>query len=38
MKETDDLILRIETYQNIADDNLKNTENSIDKIKQIFKR
>ena len=34
MKETDDLKLSIETYQNIMDDKLKNTENSIDKIKE----
>ena len=38
MKEIDDLKLSIETYQNIADDNLKDTENSIDKIKETFKR
>ena len=38
MKETDDLKLSIETYQNITDDKLKNTENSIDKIKETFKR
>ena len=34
MKETDDLKLSIETYQNITDDKLKDTENSIDKIIQ----
>ena len=38
MKETDDLKLRIEAYQNIADDKLKDTEISIDKIKETFKR
>ena len=38
MKETDDLMLRIKTYENVTDDNLINTENSIDKIKQTFKR
>ena len=38
MKETDDLKLSIETYQNIADDKLKDTENSVDKIKETFKR
>ena len=38
MKETNDLKLSIETYQNITDDKLKNTENSIDKIKETFKR
>ena len=39
MKETDDLKLSIETYQNITDDDkLKHTENSIDKIKKTFKR
>ena len=37
-KETDDLKLSIETYQNIADDKLKDTENSIEKIKETFKR
>ena len=37
-KETDDLKLSIETYQNITDDKLKDTENSIEKIKEIFKR
>ena len=37
-KETDDLKLSIETYQNITDDKLKDTENSIDKIKETFKR
>ena len=39
MKETDDLKLSIETYQNITDDDkLKHTENSMDKIKKTFKR
>ena len=38
MKETDDLKLHIEAYQNIADDKLKDTEISIDKIKETFKR
>ena len=38
MKETDDLKLSIETSQNITDDKLKDTENSIDKIKETFKR
>ena len=38
MKETDDLKQSIETYQNITDDKLKGTENSIDKIKETFKR
>ena len=38
IKETDDLKLSIETYQNITDDKLKDTENSIDKIKESFKR
>ena len=33
-KETDDLQLSIETYQNITDDKLKDTENSLDKIKK----
>ena len=37
MKETDDLKLSIETSQNITDDKLKDTENSIDKIKGTFK-
>ena len=44
-KETDDLntdsfyaVLSIETYQNITDYKLKDTENSIDKIKKAFKR
>ena len=37
-KETDDLKLSIETYQNITDDKLNDTENSIKKIKEIFKR
>ena len=31
-------MLSIETYQNITDDKLKDTENSIDKIKKTFKR
>ena len=35
---TNDLKLSIETYQNITDDKLKDTENSIDKIKETFKR
>ena len=34
MKETDDLKLSIETYQNITDDKLKDTENSTDKVKE----
>ena len=38
IKETDDLKLSIGTYQNIADDKLKDTENSIDKIKETSKR
>ena len=38
MKETNDLKLSIETYQNITDDKLKNTENFIDKITETFKR
>ena len=38
MKETDYLKPSIETYQNITDDKLKDTENSIDKIKETFKR
>ena len=38
IKETDDLKLSIETYKNITDDKLKDTENSIDKIKETFKR
>ena len=38
MKETDDLKLSIETYQNITDDKLKDRENSIDKIKETFKK
>ena len=38
MKETNDLKLSIETYQNITDDKLKDTENAIDKIKETFKR
>ena len=37
-KESDDLKLSIETYQNIKDDKLQDTENSIDKIKETFKR
>ena len=36
--ETDDLELSIETSQNITDDKLKDTENSIDKIKETSKR
>ena len=38
MKETDDLNLSIETYQNITDNKLKDIESSIDKIKETFKR
>ena len=38
IKEADDLKLSIETYQNITDDKLKDTENSIDKIKETSKR
>ena len=38
MKETDYLKLSIETYQNITDGKLKDKENSIDKIKETFKR
>ena len=38
MKENDDLKLSIGTYQNITDDKLKDTENSVDKIKETFKR
>ena len=38
MKETNDLKLSIDTYQNIIDDKFKDTENSIDKIKETFKR
>ena len=38
MNETDDLKLRIETYQNMTDDDIKDTKNSIDKIKETFKR
>ena len=38
IKETDDLKLSIGTYQNIADDKLKDTENSIDKIKETSER
>ena len=38
IKETNDLKLSIETYQNITDDELKDTENSIDKIKETFQR
>ena len=38
IKEADDLTLSIETYQNITDDKLKDTENSIDKIKETSKR
>ena len=37
LKETNDLKLCTETYQNITD-GLKDTENSIDKIKERFKR
>ena len=37
IKETDFLKLSIETYHNITDDKLKDTQNSIDKIKEIFK-
>ena len=36
--ETDDLKLSIETSQNITDDKLQDTENSIDKIKETSKR
>ena len=38
IKDTDNLKLSIETYQNITDDKLKDTENLIDKIKETFKR
>ena len=38
MEESDDLKVSIVKYQNIKDDKLKDTENSIDKIKEIFKR
>ena len=38
MKETDDIKLIIETHQNITEDKFKDTENSIDKIKETFKR
>ena len=38
IKETDDLKLNVETYQNISDDKLKDTENSTDKIKETSKR
>ena len=38
MKETNDLKLSIDTYQNIIDDKFMDTENSIDKIKETFKR
>ena len=38
MKEPVDLNLSIETCQNITDDKLQDTENSIDKIKETFKR
>ena len=38
IKETNDLKLSIETYQNLTDDELKDTENSIDKIKETFQR
>ena len=37
MKETNDIKLVIETYQNITDNKLEDTENSTDKIKEIFK-
>ena len=37
MKETNDLKLVIETYQNITDNKLEDTENSTDKIKETFK-
>ena len=37
IKETDFLKLSIETYHNITDDKLKDTQNPIDKIKEIFK-
>ena len=38
MKKTDDLKLSIETYQNITDDKLNDTENSTDKVKETVKR
>ena len=38
MKKTDDLKLSIGTYQSITNDTRKDTENSIDKVKEIFKR
>ena len=38
MKETNDLKLSIETYQNVTDDKLQNRANLIDKIKETFKR
>ena len=38
MKEIGDLKVSIETYQNITDDKRKDTENSIDKIKETCKR
>ena len=38
MKKTDDPKLSIETDQDITDDKPKNTENSIDKSKETFKR
>ena len=34
MEESDDLKVSIVKYQNITDDKLKDTENSIDKIKK----
>ena len=38
MKEINDLKLSFATYQNITDDKLKDTENSIDKLKETLKR
>ena len=38
MKENDGLKLGIDIYQNIADDKLKDTGNSIGKIEKTFKR
>ena len=38
MKENDGLKLGIEIFQNIADDKLKDTGNSIGKIEKTFKR
>ena len=38
MKEINDLKLSFATYQNITDDKLKDTENSIDKLKERLKR